>query len=102
MQAHETDQAPKFNPTAPDGVKPQAEDQFITAVLVSGEWIPIVPGSFKYFVAIPNPEQKERQIPYISFDVPNLPQFGALAAMRVEVFPQTVGGYAYAPGLTDE
>lgn len=99
MQAHETDKMPKFNPTSPDGVKPQAGDEHITAVLVSGEWIPIEEGSFKYFVAIPNPEKKERQIPYIQFDVPNNPMFGSLAGTRVEVFPQSVGGYAYTPAV---
>jgi hypothetical protein len=63
--------------------------------LVSGEWVPIVPGSFKYYVATPNPDRKDRTIPYIQFDVPANPMFGVLAGARVETFPQSVGGYAY-------
>ncbi|UOW93412.1 hypothetical protein SEA_LABELLE_88 [Mycobacterium phage Labelle] len=99
MQAHETEKMPKFNPAQPDGVKPQASDELITAVLVSGEWIPIVPGSFKYYVSQPNPNDKAKMIPYIQFDVEPNPAFGALAGTRIEVFPQSVGGYAYKVGV---
>jgi hypothetical protein len=98
MQAHETDKEPKFNATKPDGVQAQADDSGIIAILIGGEWVPCVEGSFKYYVSIPNPEKKDRQIPFIQFDIPNDPLYGVLAGTRAEVFPQSVGGYVYRPG----
>ena len=93
MQAYETNDVPKFNPMAIDGVQPQADDELVTSVLVSGEWIPCLPGSFKYLIAMPNPNDKKKVIPYIQFDVPPDGYDGyfmhSLSGMRVQVFPQS-------------
>lgn len=96
MQAYETEQMPVFDPVKPDGIKPQVDDRIVSAVLVSGEWIPIVEGTFKYMIAQPKKDDPTKVLPYIMFDVPNNPMFGALAGKRIEVFPQSVGGYAYS------
>ena len=75
----------------PDGVRKQA-DEVITDVLIGDQWLPIVPGSFHFYVTADSKENR-KSVPFIQFDVPD-GIFGP-GIKRVEVFPQTVGGYAY-------
>lgn len=91
LKAEETEKSPKLNLLKPDGVRKQA-DEVITDILIAGQWMPIVPGSFHFYVTNDGKENR-KSVPFIQFDVPD-GIFGN-RTKRVEVFPQTVGGYAY-------
>ena len=90
MKAEDSKVAPVVDFRNPDGVRGQTNRE-ITDVLIGSNWIPFVPGSFHYYVTSGD---RAKAVPFIRFDVPNWYE-DELAGKRVEVFPSTVGGYAY-------
>lgn len=97
MKAEDSLKSPLLNLRQPDGVRPQT-NEVITEVLVGNQWIPIVPGSFHFYISNEDPK---KAVPFIQFDVDS-DDSGFLAGKRIEVFPQTVGGYAYTPKVEEE
>ena len=90
--------APVVDFRNPDGVRGQTNRE-ITDVLIGSNWIPIVPGSFHYYVTSGD---RAKAVPFIQFDVAEWCQIDDLIGKRVEVFPSAVGGYAYEKDEDDQ
>jgi len=91
MKAVPTNKMPKFNLLNPDGERPQTDAENITDVLLNdGHWYEIKRGSFKFY------KTGDKGVPFVQFDVTYTEQYSPVAGRRVEVFPASVCGIAYA------
>lgn len=99
MKAESTEEVPAFNIMKHDGIRPQAHNKVISRVLLTdGKWYAIVPGSFKFYKTSP-----DKAVPFVQFDYERKDDSvfmsgGSLPPVltRVEVFPASVAGWAYA------
>lgn len=93
MKVETTEQSPKFNLLASDGVRDQTDADEIKFVMIDGLWRQIIPGSFKFYkTSGPKP------VPFVQFDMVNNPGTGGIDPenyFRCEVFPTAIMGVAY-------
>jgi hypothetical protein len=98
MKAETSASNPKFNLLQGDGDRPEVEVQEITQVLLNdGAWYSIEPGSFHFYQAPADSSGKRTGVPFVQFDLKEVAVAadGSQTALRVEVFPATVAGWAY-------
>lgn len=96
MKAEDSKLAPVVDFRNPDGVRAQTS-RVITDVLIGDNWLPVQPGSFHYYITS---EDRQKAVPFIQFDVAGWYD-DELSGKRVEVFPSSVGGYAYEKNEDD-
>ena len=93
MKAESTEEVPAFNIMKHDGIRSQAHNKTISRVLLTdGKWYDIIPGSFKFYKTSP-----DKAVPFVQFDYEReIDNRGTFILTRVEVFPASVAGWAYA------
>lgn len=88
MKSEESDQAPAIDFTQFKNIRGQVNSKEIKMVLLNdGNWYWVKPGSFHLF-------KTQDSVPFVQFDGDKMgtPQD---SAVRIEVFPATVAGWAY-------
>lgn len=91
LNPEKTDTKPVFDPREPTGARPQQESADIThVILTNGHTIPILKGSFHYYVTT-----GQKPLPYVTFDTIAIGNPQHEQVCRIETMPVNIAGIAY-------